>query len=304
MNTFDFEWKILDFFDSFKSNILNIINQYFSNIFGSIGLVIIFLLIYWIVNKDKGLKIGFSLITSMLFNNLIKGFVNRKRPFETPGKEYLRKLDVTKDHATGTSFPSGHSMNSASLYSSVICNFRQKRYLALQIICSVIIVLVGITRIYLGVHFPTDVLVGILLGILIAILFTFLQDFFGDKKWILYIIVSLVFLPCLFFDTFGKDFIKSYGLVVGFTIGHLLERKYVDFNAVCSPLKKILRVIIGLVFVGGAYLVYSIVPDPIHSNFFFVFGMHILISFLGVFIVPLIFTLIEKPNYRLKNNIL
>ena len=55
MKTLDFEWKILEWFDSFKSDFLNIFNQYISLILGSIGLIVILMIVYWVLNKEKGL---------------------------------------------------------------------------------------------------------------------------------------------------------------------------------------------------------------------------------------------------------
>lgn len=304
MKTFEFEWKILDFFDSFKSELLNVINQYFSFVFGSIGLIIIFLVVYWIINKEKGLHLGFSLCLSMVINNFLKGIFLRKRPFEEEGKEYLRKLSEDKDHATGTSFPSGHSMNSSSIYTGLIINYRRRRFLVLHIISTIILLLVGVSRIYLGVHFPSDVVFGIIFGAIISISCTLLQESMGSKKIILYIITTLIFVPCLFINDFGKDFVKSYGMIFGLTVGHFLEVKFVDFNASCSASKKFFRIIIGLIVVGGVYLVYNLVDGPLHDNVIFVLVMHFLVSFSGIFVVPLIFKKIEGINPIIKNNIL
>ena len=179
MKTLDFEWKILEWFDSFKSDFLNIFNQYISLILGSIGLIVILMIVYWVLNKEKGLMIAYNLFLAMLLNNLLKGLIMRKRPFENAGYEHLRKLDVAKDGATGSSFPSGHAMNSASLYTSLCCNFKSKRYLWIQIISIIAMILVAITRIYLGVHFPTDVVCGLTFGIVIALIFTFIQAELG-----------------------------------------------------------------------------------------------------------------------------
>ena len=122
MKTLDFEWKILEWFDRFESDFLNRCNQYISLILGSIGLIVILMIVYWTLNKEKGLIIAYNLFLAMLVNNLLKGLIMRKRPFENAGYEHLRKLDVAKDGATGSSFPSGHAMNSASLYTSLCCN--------------------------------------------------------------------------------------------------------------------------------------------------------------------------------------
>lgn len=99
MKTLDFEWKILEWFDRFESDLLNRCNQYISLILGSIGLIVILMIVYWTLNKEKGLIIAYNLFLAMLVNNLLKGLIMRKRPFENAGYEHLRKLDVAKDGA-------------------------------------------------------------------------------------------------------------------------------------------------------------------------------------------------------------
>lgn len=295
------EFKILDFFDKLRNTFLDNLNYYISFILGSIGLILIFLLIYWIFDKDKGLIIGYSLISSSLINNFIKGLVARKRPFEHSGHEYLKKLPNESDGATGSSFPSGHSQNSVALYTTTILQYPGRRTIWLKIIAITFATLVCFSRLYLGVHFPSDVFAGALLGVGIAFFMTFIQDSLGEKKWLLYIITSVLFLPCLFFKKvdnsflFGRDFIKTYGLLIGFTIGAILEEKTINFG--CSHisfLQKLIRVIIGLIIVGGLYLIYGVVPSHIHNNTIFTIVMHILISFSGIYLVPLIFTSIEN----------
>lgn len=293
-NTLEFEWKILDFFHNLQSNFLDIINQYLSEILGSLGIVVILFIVYWCFSKTKAVNIAFSLFTSMLFNNLLKGLIARKRPFEVEGKEYLRKLDSSKDGATSSSFPSGHSMNGAAFYGGIVFNWRAKRFWALRLISILAIITVGLTRIYLGVHFPTDVIFGVLFGLIIALITTFLQEILGNKKIILYLIILLIFVPCLFVPTFERDFYKSFGMMLGFVPGVFLESKYVDFANSVSAFKKILRVLLGVIVVGGTYLIYSIVPEVIHDNKYFTLAMHALISFFGIFLVPLIFSRIEK----------
>ncbi len=298
----EFEWKILDFFDQFRNKFFDFFNYFVSDIFGSILLVVIFLLIYWLVDKEKGRAIGFTFITSTLVNNLIKGFVNRKRPFEYENKGYLRKLQnsTLSDGATGTSFPSGHTQNSSALYVSVMLEYPGKRFKGLTVVLAILIFSVAISRLYLGVHFPSDVLVGLVIGIAISFIIVYLHHRLGKKCFYLYILFCIVFLPCLFFERFGRDFIKSYGLLVGFTLGTILEEKTVDFHCRVSFGRKLIRLVIGLVIVGGAYLVYSIVPKEVHYNKYFTLGMHFLIAFLGVYVVPLLFNLLENGASKKK----
>ena len=303
MKTLDFEWKILEWFDSFKSDFLNIFNQYISLILGSIGLIVILMIVYWVLNKEKGLMIAYNLFLAMLLNNLLKGLIMRKRPFENAGYEHLRKLDVAKDGATGSSFPSGHAMNSASLYTSLCCNFKSKRYLWIQIISIIAMILVAITRIYLGVHFPTDVVCGLTFGIVIALIFTFIQAELGSKKYLLYLFTVLAFVPCLFFDIYERDFYKSYGLLIGFVMATILEERYVKFDTNVRSIQKVIRVIIGMLIIGCEYLIYEIVPTAIHNNNYFAMGMHFIISFSGFFLIHLIYKKKEKSKKIIINNI-
>lgn len=299
------EWKILEWFDHLKSTWMNYLNQYISLIFGSLGLMIILMIIYWCVNKEKGKIIAGNLFVVMLFNNLIKGFVKRRRPYETHPE--LRKLTEKLDHATGSSFPSGHAMNSTALYGSLILNYRYKRFLPLHITGGVLIFIVCISRMYLGVHFPTDVLCGVIFGILVIFLYQFLQSIFifngYDYKEILYLITCLFFLPCLFIFKnnvayFDRDFFRSYGLFLGFTAGVICEKKWVDFGTNVKWPYKLLRILIGGVLVGAIYLIYNLVP--LKQSLIFTLFMHLLISYTAFFLVPLIFTKIEK-GIRLKS---
>lgn len=294
----EWEWKILDFLDTWKNKFFDVLNYGISFFLGSLFLVVLFFIIYWIVDKEKGIIIGFTFISCTLCNNLIKGFVNRRRPFEYENKAYLRKLQNSRlsDDATGTSFPSGHSQNSAGLYTSLILTYPGKHYRWLHVFLAFIIFLIGFSRIYLGVHFPSDVVIGICLGILIAFIMVYLQNRLGKKRIYLYILCCILFLPCLFFENFGRDFVKSYGLLLGFTLGTILENKTVDFHCHVRPIQKMIRLVTGILLVGSAYLIYSVVPESIHNNFYFTLCMHFFIAFLGVYIVPLIFHWIEKKE--------
>ncbi len=123
------------------------------------------ILLVAIKNKKAGSLIWINLASSALLNKILKHIVQRPRPTEH------RIIDES-----GYSFPSGHSMVSAAFYGLLIYliykNVKNK-YLkwGLITILSLLILLIGASRIYLGVHYTSDVLAGFLVAISYLIVF-------------------------------------------------------------------------------------------------------------------------------------
>ena len=123
-----------------------------------------------IKNKKIGNLIWVNIAISTLLNQILKFIIQRPRPTE------FRIIDER-----GYSFPSGHSMISATFYGFLIYliykNVKNK-YLkySLIIMLVILILLIGTSRIYLGVHYTSDVLAGFLIAISYLIIFTTVSD--------------------------------------------------------------------------------------------------------------------------------
>ncbi len=119
------------------------------------------LLIFLFANKNYSFNISMiiiNLILSAIINEGLKRIIQRSRP------DILRLIDIH-----GYSFPSGHSMVSMSFYGFLIflCLRKYKtkwKYITI-LLFAILILSIGISRIYLGVHFASDVLGGFCLGI-------------------------------------------------------------------------------------------------------------------------------------------
>ena len=140
----------------FVTPIAKFITNFGGAIFLSIATVMLFLLIK---NKKIGLSIISNIVIITVLNQLLKRILQRPRPTE------FRIVEET-----GYSFPSGHSMVSMAFYGYLIYLiyiYIKNKYVkwTLITILSILICLIGISRIYLGVHYTSDVLGGFLLSI-------------------------------------------------------------------------------------------------------------------------------------------
>lgn len=291
---FNFEWDILDWFNKIDLKFFDYFFYFISQIGGSIGILILMTIVYWCINKEKGIKIAYISILGINLNGILKGMFQALRPFQYEGREYLRKLEGTSlsDGASGTSFPSGHSQNSGTLYSSVIRYFKKNWV----IICSIfMLIIVPISRLYLGVHFPGDVVVGTSLGIISTIIFGTLIDKFYHKKYHVFIISTVCLIPFLFIPNMGKDFYKGMGILFGCLMGLFLEEKYVNFEIAKSRKVNIIRYLFGLVLMIIIYLgahVINHLDVVLNNQFLLKFSnliTHSMIAVLAIVLVPYLY---------------
>jgi membrane-associated phospholipid phosphatase len=121
---------------------------------------------YWSISPAIGLRLGIILLMSASLNSVFKLLGQGPRP-------YWYSPDV-KAFTAESSFgsPSGHAMNAASVWGGLAASL-QKRWVWISAI--LVIFFIGLSRLYMGVHFPTDVLAGWLLGALFLIVYLKLE---------------------------------------------------------------------------------------------------------------------------------
>ena len=149
-----------------------------TNLGGAITLLsITIILLLGLKNKKIGLLVALNLLISTGLNLLLKNIVQRPRPNE------FRLIDEN-----GYSFPSGHSMVSMAFYGFLIYliyKFVKSKRLkwALIIILSALIITIGISRIYLGVHYTSDVLAGFTISVSYLVIYTsIVKKFIGKRE--------------------------------------------------------------------------------------------------------------------------
>ena len=194
-------------------------------------------LIYWGLDKKRGENIGMFLLATTLLTPMIKNVACRTRPFDAHEQvQNLRDVD-------GYSFPSGHSSGSASVFFGTAVAYKDKKRKWLWIVCSIIPVLVAVSRNYLGAHYPTDVIAGLALGVGVVFLMNWLVRVVHNKYYI-YGGILLVGAAGFFYCT-TSDFFTAYGIAIGFMCGMLFEEKLVNFKNTKVWWRIVLRVVVG-----------------------------------------------------------
>ncbi len=198
--------------------------------------------VYWTVSKRFGEFLGIALASSITLNNTLKGIFNMPRPFEEYPDQVVNMREYT---ATGSAFPSGHTQSSATLFFSFHAYLKRR---ALFVAAIVLTILMMLSRMYLGVHYIQDVVVGALLGIGVAVFnaFVFKRLAGSPRKLHMYYLgLVLVFVPA--FVLIGvNDFYKGYGILTGIVAALLFEKRFVGFDMDIRGWKKILRLVLGL----------------------------------------------------------
>ncbi|RKX87548.1 MAG: phosphoesterase PA-phosphatase, partial [Spirochaetes bacterium] len=163
----------------FFQNIANPVLDFFFELITMLGekniLIAGIAWMFWNVDKKKGFILSFTLLFSLFLNAVLKISIHNSRPFEVI-PEILGKRVQT---ATGYSFPSGHTQGATTFY-LVLSLILKKRWIYITAIA--ISLLVALSRIYLGVHWPVDVIGGLVAGAVVAILMYKILSALYDKS--------------------------------------------------------------------------------------------------------------------------
>lgn len=167
------ELSVLDFIQKFTNPVFDAVMQFISALcaHGEIWIAVALIMLCFAKTRRTGMAVAFALIFGLISCNMIlKPLVARIRPYEyTDIQLIVAKLD---DY----SFPSGHTI--ASFEAAGAMFFTRSRFTVAAFILACVI---AFSRLYLYVHFPSDVIASIILGIVFAYLATKLTDFIISK---------------------------------------------------------------------------------------------------------------------------
>lgn len=219
---------------------------------------------YWCLSRRLGNRMLLTMLSGLLINQLLKIIFVVRRPWVRYEGEYKPVEGALKD-AAGYSFPSGHTANAAAAYGGLAHGKSTKWYL--KLLAWVLVALIGISRMYLGVHTPQDVLVSLVITVVLIFamdrLAAWLEENPGRDVWVILCVavIGLATLLIALFRSFPEgdtqetidantmDIFKMVGAIGGLAAGWLMERRLVRFDKPKKLLHGIVRLVCGLVIV-------------------------------------------------------
>jgi membrane-associated phospholipid phosphatase len=208
-------------------------------------------LIYWCLDRRMGARLLILFLISAYINSVAKVIADQPRPFQ-----YDSRVKALV-HAGGGGLPSGHTQSAVVVWGYLASQAGRRM---LWILAGFLMIAIPMSRLYLGVHFPTDLLGGYILGILLLGLY--LQSVLKVETWLiqkglLWQIGLAVVLPILFIYVNPKgsiDALNAGSVLLGFAPGIILERRWIRFCAGGKPLRRILRFIPGFIVLIGIWM--------------------------------------------------
>jgi membrane-associated phospholipid phosphatase len=193
----------------------------------TVGYLLTISVICWCVSGKKYLQIGTVLLISVWINLVLKFLLDQPRPFF---EDYDPTVGMLTEKLGG--FPSGHAQNTLVMWMIIASWGRKKRYYG---VAAFFCLLVGFSRVYLGLHFPTDVIGGWLIGGMI------LCGYFIAGRRIETLLAShspraafvscaaLAFIMILYRPS--VEMLMPGGILLGLGTGYFLCQRYIGFDA-------------------------------------------------------------------------
>jgi membrane-associated phospholipid phosphatase len=237
-------------------------------------------LIFWCLDRRTGARVTILLLLSVVTNTIAKGLFDRPRPLDYDPDRVLPLFKLPLDEATeryesvGGGFPSGHTQNSVTLWGYLIAQLSDRRAEeaasaeggtaalhrlkpALLALFALLIVLVPLSRIYLAVHFPRDILGGYILGVALLLAYLALSPAAEGLLAELSLAWQLALaagIPIILMLAFPYESVISGGAtMLGMGVGFALERRWVRFETEGAIWRRALRFPLGMVLLIALY---------------------------------------------------
>lgn len=253
--------QLLYWFEKIRTPFLDFIFSSITHLGDEIALMLIAIVLFWCVNKRSGYYMLVSGFFGIIVNQVLKLACKIPRPEKISAREFTI-VESAREGAQGYSFPSGHTQNAVTVFGSI---FLLAKKWWVKIVAIVIATLVGVSRMYLGVHTIWDVIAAAGCAIIIILL---LEELFKSDeifhKAMPYISAALVlcsigfFLYAAVFTPESTDAnilsaktnsIKLLGCALGLVLVYPLDRFVIKFETKSTWYGNVIKVVCGFAIV-------------------------------------------------------
>lgn len=196
-------------------------------------------IVWWCINKRVGASLAILFLSSDYLVRLLKGITAVTRPYDAD--THIRVLDPQAD----LSFPSAGAMDTLTFWGYLATQFVRRAFWVLAI---TLVLLLGFTRVYLGAHYPSDVVASILIGAVILVVFLrgrIVERILCNSSAVLWVL-AIAWPIVLAVIRLNNETATVLGAMLGFSIGLLLEARYVRFDPHTDLWKQGAKLILGL----------------------------------------------------------
>jgi len=230
---------------------------------GAPFIVILILVTVWCVEFPTGMRLSIVFLSSAYVNIGLKDLFAQPRPFELVPS-------VKRYPAQGYGFPSGHAQSAVVVWGTIAASLRKKWA---WIASGLLIALIGLSRVYLGVHFPTDVLGGWIVGA--VLLWAYVawaargEDWLRESSLAVQLGVAAAAPLSLLVLHPTEDSVPVTAALMGMGIGAALTARTASFRTDGTLCQRALRLVVGVA--GFLFLVAGVtaaLPAPEDSLYF------------------------------------
>ena len=263
--------------------------------------LVIGLIIFWCIGKRQGYYVMTVGLAGTVASQMMKIICKVPRPWVKDPEFTI--LEQAREAAAGYSFPSGHTQSAVGTFGSIAA-FAGRGWIRGACISAAI--LVGLSRMYIGVHTPADVLVGAAISVVLILLFYPLMLGKKDRTYIglgILAAMSVLYLGYMELTAFPADVdghnlesaMKNAYTLIGCSaallIVHPIEKKYVRFSEKAVWWAQILKII-------GGLLVVLAVKEGLRTPLEAIFGGHLVARAVRYFLIVIVAGAIWPMTFR------
>lgn len=238
------EAGVVEFLQGIKHPFLDVLFTGITYLADKWFFLLIFCAVYWCFDKKTGYALGVVLLFSSGINSVIKEHFKELRPFQT-----MEISTIVENTAKGYSFPSGHSQSASAFY-TFLTLAHSKKWIGFSIAATL---LVAVSRVYAGVHWPRDVIYGIVIGMAAAGILAVIYRFARPAIVGLFACAALLAVLLSPLEA-NSEFIYAFSALCGITLGFAFEILFVDFGPARTLGAAAGRLGFGIIVTAAAYV--------------------------------------------------